>query len=55
MTLRLLFGIHAILTFAAGVVLVAAPGAILTPRVGMRSAYSAGRSALAEMTVGCLA
>jgi hypothetical protein len=28
MTLRILFGIHAILTFAAGVVLVAAPGAI---------------------------
>ena len=28
MTLRLLFGIHAILTFTAGVVLIAAPGAI---------------------------
>ena len=28
MTLRLLFTIHAILTFAAGIVLVAAPGAI---------------------------
>lgn len=28
MTLRILFGIHAIITFAAGVVLVAAPGAI---------------------------
>jgi hypothetical protein len=28
MTLRLLFGVHAILTLAAGIVLVAAPGAI---------------------------
>jgi hypothetical protein len=53
MTLRLLFSVHAIVTFAAGVVLVVAPAAILAPSVFVSSPELTSFATSCEVKVWC--